>query len=384
MEENQQRQSFRGPSSQDSSERDPSERAEQPFAKRIGRILIWFFVAMLALTFLSRAASDALKAKVSVGYISSGALDLSVSGTGKWVSGETQFFTTYFARRISKVFIKPGQAVAEGDPLFAYDVSTVTGGKTVSEQKLVAAQRALEKAKAELEKQPDSTYAASTVDNAQQALLFAEFTHEQYVALQNGGVVRATCAGTIVSCDLVAGKTSVAGTSGLELALGTPQLELRVPKKEAERFAIGDEIVLMREGKQEDETLRVRSISAPDTDEMVTMLGAKSAEGTDKTERKIGGVQDWKIRKKSGQYYTCVPLEALRQGGGDTYYVYVIREVATILGTELEAQKVDVDLLAHDDKRAAVDAELTSEDRLITACSKEIADGDRVVLHDGD
>lgn len=384
MEENLQKQSLRAPSSQNSSEHDPSERAEQPFVKRIGRILIWFVVAMVALTFLSRAASDALKAKVSVGYTSAGSLDLSVSGSGKWVSGETQFFTTYFARRISKVFVKPGQVVAEGDPLFAYDVSTVAGGKKVSEQKLVAAQRALEKAKAELAKQPDSTYAASTVDNAEQALLFAQFTYEQYVALQNGGVVRATCAGTVVSCDLVAGKTSVAGTSGLEIALGTPQLELRIPKKEAERVAIGDEIVLMREGKQEDETLRVRSISAPDADEMVTILGAQSGEGDGKTERKIGSAQDCKIRKKSGQYYTCVPLEALRQGGGDTYYVYVIREVATILGTELEAQKVDVDLLAHDDKRAAVDAELTSEDRLITACSKEISDGDRVVLHDGD
>ena len=365
-------------------ENNQAERAEQPFVRRIGRILIWFFVAMLALTFLSRAASDALKAKVSVGYMSSGSLDLSVSGAGKWVSGETQFFTTYFARRISKVFIKPGQTVAEGDPLFAYDVSTVTGGKTVSEQKLVAAQRALEKAKAALAKQPDSTYAESTLDNAEQALLFAQFTHEQYVALQNGGVVRATCAGTVVSCDLVAGKTSVAGTSGLEFALGTPQLELRIPKKEAERVAIGDEIVLMREGKQEDETLRVRSISAPDADETVTILGAQGDTEAGKTERKIGSAQEWKIRKKSGQYYTCVPLEALRQGGGDTYYVYVIREVATILGTELEAQKVDAELLAHDDKRAAVDAELTIEDRLVTTCSKEISDGDRVVLHDGD
>ena len=129
MEKNQQKQSLRAPSSQGSSERDPSERAEQPYAKRIGRILIWFVVAMVALTFLSRAASDALKAKVSVGYTNAGSLDLSVSGSGKWVSGETQFFTTYFARRISKVFVKPGQAVTEGDSLFAYDVSTVTGGK---------------------------------------------------------------------------------------------------------------------------------------------------------------------------------------------------------------------------------------------------------------
>ena len=222
------------------------------------------------------------------------------------------------------------------------------------------------------------------MENAEQALLFAQFTYEQYVALQNGGVVRASCAGTIVSSDLAAGKTSVAGTSGLEIALGAPQLELRVPKKEAERIAIGDEITLLREGKQEDETLRVRSISAPDADDVVTVIGAIGEEKADQTERKIGGAQDWKIRKKSGQYYTCVPLEALRQGGGDTYYVFVSREVSTILGTELEAQRVDVTLLAHDDQRAAVDGELTSEDRLITTSSKEIADKDRVVLHDGD
>ena len=371
------------PSGQDQTGCAPSEHAQKPFVKRIARILIWFVAAMLALTFLSRAASDALKAKVSVGYTSAGLLDLSVSGSGKWACGETQFFTTYFARRISKVFVKPGQTVAEGDPLFAYDVSTVTGGKKVSDQKLAAAQRALEKAKAELVQQPDSTYAARTVENAEQALLFSQFTYEQYVALQNGGVVRAPCAGTVISSDLVAGKASVAGTSGLEIALGTPQLELRISKKEAERVAIDDEIVLMRDGKPEDETLRVRSISAPDAEEMVTVLGTQSGEGTGKTERKIGSAQDWKIRKKSGQYDTCVPLEALRQSGGDTYYVYVIREAATILGTELEAQRVDVDLLAHDDKRAAVDAELTSEDRLITACSKEISDGDRVVLHGG-
>ena len=361
-----------------------SEREQKPFTRRIARALIWFVAAMLALTFVSRAASDALKAKVSVGYTSSSSIDLSVTGSGKWVGGETQFFTTYFERRISKVFVRPGQSITQGDPLFAYDVSTVTGGKKVSEQKLVAAERALEKAKAALAEQTDSAYLKSTVENAQQALLFAQFTYEQYVALQNGGVVRAVCAGTVISCDLVAGKTPVAGTSGLEISLGSPQLELRIPKKEAERVAIGDEIVLLREGKQEDGTLHVRSVSAPDANDVVTVLGAQSEAQTVKTERKIGGAQDWKIKKKSGQYGTCVPLEALRQDGGDTYYVFVIREVSTILGTELEARRVEVELLAHDDKRAAVDGGLTSEDRLITTSSKEIKDKDRVALHDGD
>ena len=184
----------------------------------------------------------------------------------------------------------------------------------------------------------------------------------------------------MISCDLVAGKASTSGVSGLEVALGTPELELRIPKKEAERIAVEDEIILLQDGKQEDETLLVRSISTPDADGIVTVLGG----GSSGTERKIGGAQDWKIRKKSTQYDTCVPLEALRQGGGDIYYVFVIREISTILGTELEAEQVSVELLAHDEKRAAVTGELTSEDKLITTCSKEIQDGDLVVKNGGD
>ncbi|MCE5189450.1 MAG: hypothetical protein LLF75_09780 [Eubacteriales bacterium] len=362
------------------SEEKQTEAKERTFSRKVGRVLIWFFAVMLLLTFLSRAASDALKAKVSVGYTSTGSLDLSVNGTGKWASGESLFFTTYFTRRIAKVFVKPGESVQEGDPLFAYDVSTVTGGKDVSKQKVAAAERALEKAKTLLKEQPDSAYAASTVENAEQSLLLARFTYEQYVALQNGGVVRAPFSGTVIACDLAAGKASVSGTSGLEVALGTPQLTMQIPKKEAERITIGDEITLLRDGKQEDQTLSVRSISALDANDTVTVIGG----GNGGTEREIGASQDWKIRKKSGQYDTCVPLEALRQGGGDTYYVFVIREKSTILGTELMAVQVDVNLLAHDDKRAAVDGELTSEDRLVTACSKEIVDGDLVVLQNAE
>ena len=51
-------------------------------------------------------------------------------------------------------------------------------------------------------------------------------------------------------------------------------------------------------------------------------------------ERAIGLVQGWKFKKQSGQYETCVPLEALRQGGGNDYYVLELVEKQTILGTQ--------------------------------------------------
>ena len=357
-----------------------SAQAKGPFVKKIGRAIVWFFAGMLALTFLSRAASDALKAKVSFGYVSSSALDLSLSGTGAWKPGDTLFFTAYYTRRITKVYVQPGQSIQEGDPLFAYDVGTVSGGKSVTERKVQAAQKALDLAKANLENAADPAYAEAAVENAERALEFAQFTYAQTYALQNGGVVCATFSGTLLSCDLSAGKASVSGESGLQVSLGAPQFLIEIPAKQAERISIGDAVCLYRDGKQEDKTAEVVSISTPNTEGNVEVICRDDSGET----RVIGAEQEWKIRKQSQQYTTCVPLEALRQGGVNEYYVFVLAGKQTILGEQLEAQKVFVDLVAHDDSHAAVECNLTGEEKLITTCSKEIQDGDLVVENDGD
>lgn len=354
-----------------------AERAEKPLPKRIGRALIWFFALMLILTFVSRAASDALKARVSIGYLSSSSLDLSLTGSGSWVSGNTQFYTTYYTRRISKLYVQPGQRVKEGDPLFAYDVATVAGGKTVSNRKVIAAEKALEQAKKQLETAEDKAYAGRVVESAAQALDYARFTFAQNSALQNGGVVCATFNGTILSCDLTPGKASESGTSGLEVALGDALFQFTVTAKDAERVSLGDSVSLFSEGKQEKQQLEVVSISVPDADGNVTVRCSGGGDG-----RTIGLEQDWKLKKQSGQYDGCVPLEALRQGGSDDYYVLVLVEKQTILGAQLAAKRVSVELLAHDGSHAAVSGELTRDDKLISACSKEIKDGDLVVKND--
>ncbi len=47
------------------------ERQELPLAQRAKRGAIWFFAVMLAFTFLSRMANDALVPKVRLGGVSS-------------------------------------------------------------------------------------------------------------------------------------------------------------------------------------------------------------------------------------------------------------------------------------------------------------------------
>ena len=353
-------------------------REEKPFKKRIGRAIICFFAVMIVLTFVSRAASDALRARVSVGYVSSSSLDQSLSGTGTWTSGETLFFTTYYTRRITKVYVQPGQTVKEGDPLFAYDVGTVSGGKPVTDRTVRATQKALDRARENAEDIDDSTVAAALTENAERALQFARFTYAQTYALQNGGVVCATFSGTLLSCDLSAGKPSSSGESGLEISLGAPQLSIGISAKQAERVMIGDTVCLYHNGKREDDTAQIASISMPDSEGNVKLLCSDESGQT----RVIGSEQEWKIRKQSEQYGTCIPLEALRQGSGEQYYVLVLTEKQTILGKQFVAEKIDVSLIAHDENYAAVECNLGDDAKLITTCSKEIQDGDLVIEND--
>ncbi len=352
---------------------------KRTLARRAGVALAWFLAAMLALGYLSRAISEALKAEVSVGYAGTGTLDESVEGTGAWEAGESRLYTTYYTRRITRLYVRPGQMIAEGDPLFAYDVATVDGGKEVSDRTVRAAQKALDKAEAALENAIDPAYAQCVAESAAQALAYARFTHAQTYALQNGGVVRATFSGLLIKCNISAGKATQAGVTGFEIAPGGLAFTLTVTEKEAERIAPGDAVTLLNgEGREEKQTLTVSEIRLPDAEGAVTVV----CEGDGGKERLIGAKQAWKIKKQSERYNTCVPLAALRQSGPDTYYVLLLAEKETILGTQLVAKTQEVRLLARDSRRAAVDAGLSERDKLITTSSKELKDGDFVVIPD--
>lgn len=85
------------------------------------------------------------------------------------------------------------------------------------------------------------------------------------------------------------------------------------------------------------------------------------------------------VSSKSKKYGTCVPLAALRQGDGDSYYILVVTEKETVLGEELTAKKVDVKVEKRDGEYAAVsDGSLGRNDKIIIDSNKTVEDGDRV------
>ena len=99
--------------------------------------------------------------------------------------------------------------------------------------------------------------------------------------------------------------------------------------------------------------------------------------------KKLGSIATLKVEKASKKYDTCVPLGALHSDG-DKYYVYVINEKDTILGTETAVDKVQVDILDKNNEQAAIEGSFSWGQQFVLTFSKTLRNGDRVRLVEGE
>lgn len=99
--------------------------------------------------------------------------------------------------------------------------------------------------------------------------------------------------------------------------------------------------------------------------------------------KKLGSIAALKVEKASKKYDTCVPLGALHSDG-DKYYVYVINEKDTILGTETAVDKVQVDILDKNNEQAAIEGSFSWGQQFVLTSSKTLRNGDRVRLVEGE
>lgn len=87
-----------------------------------------------------------------------------------------------------------------------------------------------------------------------------------------------------------------------------------------------------------------------------------------------------KFVKQEGPYSCCVPLSAIHTEGNKKY-IYVLREVNTILGTELRLVRRRVEIIDQNDSYAALKEDsLSREEQFVIDSNREIASGDTVRL----
>lgn len=91
----------------------------------------------------------------------------------------------------------------------------------------------------------------------------------------------------------------------------------------------------------------------------------------------LGASASFRLGLQSGQYDQVIPIAALRQES-DGYFVLITKSEKTILGEELVAEKVPVELLEKSSSQAAVRGAFTISDRLITSSTRIIEAGDRI------
>lgn len=81
------------------------------------------------------------------------------------------------------------------------------------------------------------------------------------------------------------------------------------------------------------------------------------------------------------QYWTCVPIGAVRPESGG-YYVLVLQDRNTILGTQTVARKQTVTIMDKDKNYAAIEGIYEQNARIVVSAGKPVNDGDMVRIDD--
>ena len=158
----------------------------------------------------------------------------------------------------------------------------------------------------------------------------------------------------------------------IRLAEGRMLFRAQVDKEEAALLAQGQRMSLKRTGEAKELNAVVESVDRLSEDGKCT-VSASLAEG----EGWLGETCSFTVVLQSGVYPMVIPIEALRE---DTigYFCLVVQPEKTILGEELTAVRVNVEVLEKSSTSAAVSGPVTSVTPLVLSSNKSVSPGDRV------
>lgn len=148
--------------------------------------------------------------------------------------------------------------------------------------------------------------------------------------------------------------------------------------KEQETYiGAGDEVTLTDSRRNQLEQLTVESVAADGENEGVYEISVPLPDDT--LELGAAAVLDYSSTSKT--YAICVPLAALHLDERNQPYVLTYDEQDSVLGKELRARKVSVNILDQNESYAALaDGSISSQDEVIVSADKAVDDGSRIRL----
>ena len=238
-----------------------------------------------------------------------------------------------------------------------------------------SADRTLEDAKAP--ENVDTATALTANDDLEEKQLAVD---ELQKVMDVNGKITAPSDGLITKVNVTTGETTTEDTAiRISDQSAGYKFTATLDKASAKYLSKDDKVTLDLGNGTTVEGLTVQSIdvSAEDKNsyELTVSIPAKV--------KKLGSIATLKVEKASKKYDTCVPLGALHSDG-DKYYVYVINEKDTILGTETAVDKVQVDILDKNNEQAAIEGSFSWGQQFVLTSSKTLRNGDRVRLVEGE
>ena len=148
--------------------------------------------------------------------------------------------------------------------------------------------------------------------------------------------------------------------------------------KEQETYiGAGDEVTLTDSRRNHLEQLAVESVAADGENEGVYEISVPLPDDT----LELGAAAVLDYSSPSQTYAICVPLAALHLDDRNQPYVLTYDEQDSVLGKELRARKVSVNILDQNESYAALaDGSISSQDEVIVSADKAVDDGSRIRL----
>lgn len=246
------------------------------------------------------------------------------------------------------------------------------------------AKRSLESAKINdaNTKQDDANAAANAAIEAETMRLDIEKQQKEVDALStianNDNSLLADTDGTIVSTEKDGTKTdSTTVVASVANATKGYLADVYAEKAVAQKLAVGNDCQVAKTSQ---------SNSSLQDGKIIAIGEVDPSTNTAKITIRLSG-QDWKqgesvdinIVQSDQNYNYCLPITAVHEDNSGSF-IYKMVESSTVLGIQNVVEKVPVQVLAKNDKTAAVDGSIAPNDAIINTTTKPIKEGDKVRL----
>ena len=187
------------------------------------------------------------------------------------------------------------------------------------------------------------------------------------------GQIKASVDGVVVDTGLQAGDRIQDGHQ-VRLAVGGLEMKAQIDKETAGAGLLkkGVKMQVKLAGQSKNVEAEVESVDQMAEDGKIQVT-ARMQEG----EGRLGDLVSFAVNMESGAYPCVIPMEALREDNKG-YYCLAAEPEKTILGEELKAVRIQVEVLEKSSSAAAVSGLVTKDMKLITESGKPVSEGDRV------